>query len=361
MADRSWLDDARGVDIVDGTGESERVLSRRAKLRFSGEFTVAENPGDGGVDIGLSAESLADAAEAAVELAGDHAQRHRLGGEDEIDGDRIAISYVPDSYTRTPVSDVAGDERHLTAHLAGLDGKVAAIGQPIWKWNGVDTSQFDESGHVIVSPGEATTSRSLSVVADPAVPGGNVLRAAFSHQNTVSNSVSHQWWWINETFPLNFRMEVEVGFVNGGTGNVWWGFLFYGEQSGDASTAMAYGILGGASHQRFVLDAGTVHFTSGTTGAGSWISDANDYQRIVMEVRGDKVEGLAPRFRNWNTSELTDGTIRVGGNRQNQWSGSLSSGWASVSPTRIGLAFRGNSASLNTLTVDIARWAIYEL
>ena len=57
--------------------------------------------------------------------SGTHESTHLQGSTDEIDGDKLAISYTPTNYTR----DISGPETdnvaQLTAHLAGIDNFLA--------------------------------------------------------------------------------------------------------------------------------------------------------------------------------------------------------------------------------------------
>lgn len=52
---------------------------------------------------------------------GAHAGTHVRGGGDEIDGDVLAVSWVPANYTRTTAPTEVTDLTELTAHLAGID------------------------------------------------------------------------------------------------------------------------------------------------------------------------------------------------------------------------------------------------
>ena len=50
-----------------------------------------------------------------------------LNGNAEIDGDFIAISYVPTNYSRDTSWDTNADPEHLGSHLKGIDEELAAI------------------------------------------------------------------------------------------------------------------------------------------------------------------------------------------------------------------------------------------
>lgn len=51
-----------------------------------------------------------------------HASKHEIGGDDELDGDRLYISQWPQiNYTPDGTPAEAGDLQHLTAHFKGID------------------------------------------------------------------------------------------------------------------------------------------------------------------------------------------------------------------------------------------------
>lgn len=56
-----------------------------------------------------------------------HKSRHVRGGGDELDGDILAITYTPSNYTRTISPVEVSDLTELTAHLAGIDNKIAEL------------------------------------------------------------------------------------------------------------------------------------------------------------------------------------------------------------------------------------------
>lgn len=58
-----------------------------------------------------------------------HANRHIVGGADIIDGDNVEISYVPTNYTRSAIIPEAFSLESLSAHLFGIDSKLATVGQ----------------------------------------------------------------------------------------------------------------------------------------------------------------------------------------------------------------------------------------
>lgn len=55
-----------------------------------------------------------------------HATNHIRGGSDEIDGDKLDIDYSPSNYSRDTSPAQVDNAEHLTAHLAGIDGALAA-------------------------------------------------------------------------------------------------------------------------------------------------------------------------------------------------------------------------------------------
>lgn len=56
-----------------------------------------------------------------------HGSAHVRGGVDVIDGDRLTVDYVPTAYTRNSAASGAGDNTDLTAHLAGINARLAAL------------------------------------------------------------------------------------------------------------------------------------------------------------------------------------------------------------------------------------------
>lgn len=56
-----------------------------------------------------------------------HGDKHKFGGQDPIDGDRIGIDFEPSTYTSTPDGVNSSDESELGSHLNGIDLKLAEV------------------------------------------------------------------------------------------------------------------------------------------------------------------------------------------------------------------------------------------
>ena len=52
------------------------------------------------------------------------------GGDVELDGDKICITYTPVNYTRNTNGALVDDPEHLTAHLQGIDARLGAMPGP---------------------------------------------------------------------------------------------------------------------------------------------------------------------------------------------------------------------------------------
>lgn len=59
---------------------------------------------------------------------GAHEETHILAGSDEIDGDKLGISWNPSNYTPLTTPSEVDNVDHLTAHLAGIDATLLGIG-----------------------------------------------------------------------------------------------------------------------------------------------------------------------------------------------------------------------------------------
>lgn len=62
-----------------------------------------------------------------VDVSG-HAARHITGGADEIDGDQLDVDFSPSNYTPSTAPPEVSDADHLSAHLAGIDDALGAVG-----------------------------------------------------------------------------------------------------------------------------------------------------------------------------------------------------------------------------------------
>lgn len=62
-------------------------------------------------------------------LPGIHGYTHISGASDEIDGDLIDISYIPENYTPDTTPEEVDYSDELTSHLAGIDGYLGDLGQ----------------------------------------------------------------------------------------------------------------------------------------------------------------------------------------------------------------------------------------
>jgi hypothetical protein len=74
----------------------------------------------------VTGATLDDSGDSRPPLA--HASDHIRGGSDEIDGDVLDIDYTPANYTRTVAPAEVTNVEELTAHLAGIDAALAGTG-----------------------------------------------------------------------------------------------------------------------------------------------------------------------------------------------------------------------------------------
>lgn len=303
-----------------------------------------------------------------------HAPKHEEDGADPADVDKFRSDYVPSNYERT-VNSQSTTARQVASHLKGIDDKLgtisaaaaaaqatantastnAAYARPIWEWNKTNTSQFDGSPAFEAN----LNSRSLSVVANSAVPGGNVLRFAVnSAPGTANQGVCV--WLITQTLPLSYRMELEV-LPLVVTNNPYWGFAYLADKTGNYH---GYHSVGGTARGKFQVNDGVLDVMGAANGLGDWTNSTVASQIINFKINADKVNGMGPRF--FAESRVTQVAVTTaptgGANRQSDFPTSpVGSSWNTLACTRGGLCFRSSNTSGSIVQLDIVSWRIYQL
>jgi hypothetical protein len=87
--------------------------------------------------------------------AGAHAADHILGGGDPLDADLLDIDHTPVSYS-ADLTAPHTDAQHLSAHIAGMDNRFTAIGDPATLLNGatpVLANHLNMNGKLLHGPG----------------------------------------------------------------------------------------------------------------------------------------------------------------------------------------------------------------
>jgi len=102
---------------------------------------------------------------------GDHASKHIYDGEDEVDGDRLSISYTPTGYLPVTTPAEVSDTHELTAHLAGISAALNALAAGM-TWKGVVadrtalnavTGQSVGDTYIVASDGDHGGARTLNI------------------------------------------------------------------------------------------------------------------------------------------------------------------------------------------------------
>lgn len=221
-----------------------------------------------------------------------------------------------------------------------------AAQDPLWEWNGTDTTQFEGSDAFQ----SASCSLALSVVANANVIGGNVLRVA----GTV-NAGGIAVRLITQTFPFtsnrrSLRFEVDLFNIDVQAA----GFAILADDSG----ANLY------SYQRYFLGLGLRDRVDN----GVLVTDATALTGLPASLHGhtsyhtdaDKVAATRPRFRASGVCRpYLDPDSKNMEDRHFDWAGEpAAAGWTSLTCDRLGIAVRGDAA-LGNLTCDIEAIRIY--
>jgi hypothetical protein len=78
----------------------------------------------------LVIETVAEGSQRIADTLANHGKdgSHIKDGSDEIDGDKLSISFVPSAYSRTPSSPFSTLPEELASHLAGIDAFLTSSG-----------------------------------------------------------------------------------------------------------------------------------------------------------------------------------------------------------------------------------------
>jgi hypothetical protein len=114
-----------------------------------------------------------------------HADQHRGGGNDVIDGDRLQVDYVPSTYTRNAAASGATATTDLAAHLDGINSHflrhhtaTSAPSSPSAGWLWYDTN----AGILKVYNGTSWVT---------AYPAGSVIQTVFTRSDTRTTYASN--------------------------------------------------------------------------------------------------------------------------------------------------------------------------
>jgi len=125
---RGTLSDGTNLEIIYITDNDQAgtITVQRAKESTSALTYVAGNA----IEVRVTAGTL--------DALRDHAARHVMGSEDEIDGDKLDIDYTPTNYTPDTTPAEATSVDHLAAHLAGIDNILGG-------WTGVSWNESTDA------------------------------------------------------------------------------------------------------------------------------------------------------------------------------------------------------------------------
>lgn len=219
-------------------------------------------------------------------------------------------------------------------------------GDLILEWNGVDISQFAaaETWNSAAQGGGNATPGTLSVAVDAAAPGGKVLRYE-------TNGGGGAWLWLLADALEVRRFVVVLDFWRTNVG-MWTGVALVGD---DTAGVHAYGLgfgPGGNINMSRVDDGTWV--ASGTTPSGpatsgdSASADTPGYgAQIILEVSGDKVAGLAPRFTLYGNDRAKGNSTNGLNLSRERWDDYLGSAppapWETTEAAKVGLFLRSNN------------------
>lgn len=243
----------------------------------------------------------------------------------------------------------------------------------LWQWNGTDVSQFELESAGTASAVGATvdptpaipsappyTLGTLGVVANTAVPGGQVLRASMEIPSGMSALAQGVLFLTVADLDVD-RFIIELTQVNISAANRYVGVGWYGSFSpGSPPASYAYCRLWSSGSGNLMrVDAHEPTITATTT-APNLITDGAGFARIVVD--GDRGGTGLPRFRTHDfgfrdTSSDGAGSTAGGSTSQADWpSEPAGAGWASSPQSRLGLAMRvaGGLGTGVTHTWDIA-------
>ena len=236
------------------------------------------------------------------------------------------------------------------ADKAKLDGLLSSPpGTVLWEWNGTDTSQFENAATLDVGTGGSTPT--LSVVANAAYPGGNVLR--FNGNGRVNGQVG---WLATATLStLNYRIEIELAAAAAGSGTTYRGPLYYADVTLGSLYGFGYGTNGGTGYAKRI-DAGSV--SSGTTTPS--IGGTATYPRLnTLDVRGECLVGIGPRFVAY--AQGFGGGVGAASINQLSNASAIPAGWHALTPQRFGLWMNCSDGGGNLGSCDISRMRVVQL
>ena len=219
-------------------------------------------------------------------------------------------------------------------------GPVPGINTRIWAWNGVDTSQFEPAASGLVIYANPT----LSVVANPNVPGGNVLRT------TAVGGAGGAWVWL-ATAPLIFntdRRRYMIRYQMEALDLEYGGVAFLADESaGFVGITSVNGVAG----WRARWDAAGTWVTSGSTinrlnaqGAGLGVNSL-----IEVHVDGQRFDAAQPRFRFYGQGDAQINQGKTAWNETDPAWGAYPAVWQNKPLNRFGISVQAGAGAAPTM------------
>jgi hypothetical protein len=215
--------------------------------------------------------------------------------------------------------------------------------EPVWRWNGLDTSQF-EGADAVQSAGD---SGALSVVADADQPSGFLLR--YAGTGTGAGVVARL---ATDLLPDagSYRYELEVAAITAQYG----GILFYGDLTGGPGTLYAYTLGVGAAGWGSIVNNGAITVNAGTNQAALV---ANQAGLLEIRVRGAKVAGGGGKFTAYAHGNR-DTTAQGGTVIRSSQYGAPGAGYNALAARRFGLALQAAGGQAFG-TIDLRAMRVY--
>ena len=108
------------------TGQTDEIDGDKLNVTYVPvNYTRDNTAAEADVDVDLASHLKGIDNELASTVA--HASTHITGGADEIDGDQLDIDFTPVNYVPVTSPAEASDVDHLTAHLAGVDNELGQM------------------------------------------------------------------------------------------------------------------------------------------------------------------------------------------------------------------------------------------
>lgn len=237
-------------------------------------------------NIGNNADGEYDDIAARLDAFDDHKATHIYGGDDEIDGDRIGISWTPSTYTASATPTAVSSVYELTAHLYGIDQYLSSLGTM--------EGAYDLDGERLTFDGDADTY--VDTATDDVLKFyiAGALDFQFSANTftaeTGSKIVTPKLESSGAALNINYGIDQNVVLFDGVSQGETPSLQVVGYRTGDAERVLDISVGADAADTASFSGLSTYYFQGSVKVYNGWVSLGSGSTITLSQQTGNSIE-----------------------------------------------------------------------